>query len=810
MLLKNKNKFVNILLIILLTALFLLVTNSFWLVRKPITVEFDMFGKGVKNVEFSIGQKSKHFTIDLDKRNNINFRLDKKYSAKNIKIKINSKDTCFSDIELGIIDLRNGKIELNEFDKYEVQGAKKQVFKNKILLKPTSNEITLSYPVTIRPSMKFSVLIFILFLALPLVGLFCWKKFDIQIKDFLQKVKSNINANKKALAFGLFFAVVFTIFTPHWWIKRDFWENYYVFPIVSDITLEYEETNFDENANQGLESLKSIKSVSGGIRDDIVRVKRDGDFHKVTLKTKTVTLRKNKNIKNDIYMKFNRDLELTIKYPKLSSVKSLKINNIENLQNIIDSEAKVKVKSGENLHICSTVGLANSLKFKMSENINSYCLIITFLLYFLLFANIYMKLIQKGFWAKFSEFFKKYSFEIGIYFIFFTIFMLSNHSAIYNTDYFLDNNLFYFEDISTRVTSILWLVLSRFHSYFFLPFYPFFDIGMFTTKNLTLTLMLIYSSLSALSVVFLFRTLCLIKIPKQMNVLLLFVFGFSYTIMTCYFTFEVYPITNFYLSMFVYLLVKTYNSKEVNYKNIFFMSLILALTFGVTTPNIFTLIFLIIPYFLLKRNLKGLAFFAVISLILVLWLSNIQSGLAEENSLKVSSIFNKINLVVYWTASDKSYGFAQQTLRMPVLAQDKLYAKNVMNSFWVVFASLILVSFICLFKYSLKREDKYLFCSLLIALAFNFATTYFWDQFEGFLFAPNHFVLWVVIFAYCLKILDETILMNKKWVNKYFVPTLLVLFLLVEIPTNYTANKKVQYDVMEKYPLTSTIYEVNE
>lgn len=810
MLLKNKNKFVNILLIILLTALFLLATNSCWLVRKPIDVEFDMFGKGVKNVEFSIGQKSKHFTVDLDKSNNINFRLDKKYSAKDITIKINSKDTSLSDIELGMIDLRNGKIELNEFDKYEVQGAKKQVFKNKIVLKPTSNEVTLSYPVKIRPSMTFYVINFILCLLLPLVGLFCWKKFDIQIKDFLKKVKMGIKANKKAVVFGLLFSVVFTLLTPHWWIKRDFWEKYYVFPVVSLIQLEYEETNFDENANQGLKSLKSIESTKG-IRKNSVRVEREDNFYNVSLITENITLRKNKSIQKNIDIKFNRDLVLTIKYPKTSSVKSLKINKVECRQNIINNEAKVKVKGGENLHISSTVGLAHSLKLKMSENISFYCLIITFVLYFLLFASIFMQLFQKDILAKISEFLKKYSFEIGIYFVFFTIFMLLNNYAIYHTDYFSMFDLFYFADTCDRVKSLLWHNLSSCcHAYFFLPFYPFFDIGMLITRNLTLTLMLIYSSISALSIVFLFKTLCLIKISRQINVLLLFVFGFSYTIMTCYYTFDVYPITNFYLSMFVYLLVKTYNSKEVNYKNIILMSLILALTFGVTTPNIFTLIFLIIPYFLLKRNLKGFTIFAVVSLILVLWVSNIQSVLSNENSLKVASILNKPHVVVRWTSADKFYGFPEQTLRMPVLAQDKLYAKIVMNSFWVVFASLMLVSLVCLFKYSLKREDKYLFCSMLIALAFNFATTYFWDQFEGFLFAPNHFVLWVVIFAYCLKILDETILINKKWVNKYFVPMLLVLFLLVEIPTNYTANKKVQYDVMEKNPLTAPIYEVNK
>lgn len=809
MLLKNKNKFVNILLIILLIALFLLATNSCWLVRKSIDVEFDMFGKGVKNVEFSIGQKTKHFTVDLDKRNNINFRLDKKYSAKDITIKINSKDTSLSDIELGIIDLRNGKIELNEFDKYEVQGAKKQVFKNKIILKPTSNEVTLSYPVKIRPSMTFYVINFILCLLLPFVGLLCWKKFDFQIKDFLKKVKMGINANKKAVAFGLLFSVVFTLLTPHWWINRDFWEKYYVFPVVSLTQLEYEETNFDENANQGLKSLKSIESTNG-IRKNSVRVEREDNFYNVSLITEYITLRKNKNIQKDIDIKFNRDLELTIKYPKISFVKSLKINNIENRQNIINNEAKVKVKGGENLHISSTVELAHSLKLKMSENINFYCLIITFILYFLLFASIFMQLFQKDFLTKISEFFKKYNFEIGIYFIFFAIFMLSNNHAIYNTDYFSMFDIFYFADSCDRVKSLLWHNLSGCHAYFFLPFYPFFDIGMLITKNLTLTLMLIYSSLSALSIVFLFKTLCLIKIPKKINLLLLLFFGFSYTIMTCYYTFDVYPITNFYLSMFVYLLVKTYNSKEVNYKNIILMSLILALTFGVTTPNIFTLIFLIIPYFLLKRNLKGFTIFAVISLILVLWISNIQSVLSNENSLKVASILNKSQFVTSWTSANKSYGFPKQTLRMPVLAQDKLYAKTVMNSFGVVFAYLMLVSLICLFKYSLKSEDRYLFCSLLIALAFNFATTYFWDQFEGFLFAPNHFVLWVVIFAYCLKILDETILMNKKWVNKYFVPMLLILFLLVEIPTNYTANKKVQYDAMVKYPLTSPIYEVNK
>lgn len=612
---------------------------------------------------------------------------------------------------------------------------------------------------------------------------------------------------KKIITIITILAIVFTLVTPHWWIKRGYWENkLFIQRFVS--TFNNIEISYNENVDYVKKRRFIYKNIQ--ILKNIQRIYINKKNNNLNLVLYDFTIYKKNFTKIEFLLMFKNDKRLKLFFPKFLDVKSIKVNGHQVVKQIKENSLEYYAKADQPIKVVAHVGFKPQDKKNIFENISYFGLFFSFFMYFVLFFQLFKFLCRRNGFNNIKDIIYKNRKIFCVSFFFFCLFMYSNNFAIYNTNYFFKPDIFFSADTNYIAQSILMNDIFRFHVYFFLPFYPIYEIMMLITHNFTFTLMFIFSGFYALSFIFLFKIFEVFNISEITNFLLIFIFGTSYTVITSYYTFESYVISNLYLSIFIYFLLKFMNIKNdiYNIKIIFALGFISALILGVNISNIVTVLILMASLFYVKRNLKYIVSYFIVFLTFSFIFCSLKSDIANENVFK--STISSVKLEAPVWLSKKKFSFVSESLRMPVLAQDKSFAKPLMNVIWVTFVILIITTLITLFLYPSKREDKYLFLGCITALIYNFLTVYFWCQKEGFLFAPNHFVLWFVIFAYCLKILNDSLLKNDKWIIKYFVPTLLLMFLTVEIPTNYTANKQVQNKAMQNYPLTQPIIEVNK
>ncbi len=116
---------------VLITILFAVITNKYWLIIKPVSVDFDVNSKGSWEIEVSFNKKddnlfnkikSKYVDVNLDKTKHINININRIKHAKRIKLKF-TRITGKSAIEVKNIKLQKGKVKLDNLNTFILKGG---------------------------------------------------------------------------------------------------------------------------------------------------------------------------------------------------------------------------------------------------------------------------------------------------------------------------------------------------------------------------------------------------------------------------------------------------------------------------------------------------------------------------------------------------------------------------------------------------------------------------------------------------------------------------------------------------------------
>lgn len=621
----------------------------------------------------------------------------------------------------------------------------------------------------------------------------------MNLNYFIENIRTYVQINKKFLMISIILALILALLTPHLWVKSKYWENNYTVSIPNSIYIDLStKSNFTQKTinKKFLPYLETTDSIGNRVYIS--------NNEKNNLQTFTYTLKfcPNGNLhsfSNNI-LKSKIKAPITITLPKDLEFTTFNINNVDCLNKFVDNSYTIYPEKNKILDIDFKAKLKTDKNVSLFKNISIPAFLITFIIFgFIFYLFLKYNLLRKLFVEP------KYSI---IFLIFFVFYMLNNHYAIYNTFYTYKFDIFWGGDTPFSIESIMYSISRLKHSYFFLPFYPFFDILFFSTKNLTFSLMVIFSMISALSVACMLRLLDKI-LPnfKYMSFILTLIFGFSFTLTTIYYSFEVYPITCLYTILLLILLINEFKTKSYNYKNMFLILLLSALAYGVSSSNIFTSLIFIVGIWIYKKDKKSILISSLVLFLLISGFKTFQSFTSSKNPWKSAKLVSSNHL--RWIKPDKNL-YIEEVLKMPILAQDTSIGKNTVKVFWTVFVLLNIFTLVIILRNKGIRSDGRMYILLLIALFFNLIAHYYWYPKEGFLFSQNHFSLWFANIAYCIGFIERKFEKKGLTLNNSLTIILLLILLGIEIPNNYVAGQNYQYKVMQEYPLIYPILEVNK
>jgi len=619
-------------------------------------------------------------------------------------------------------------------------------------------------------------------------------------------IKKFFIQNKFCIIFALFCAIVLTLLTPHFYVKSEYWQNKLVLSEEAFVNLGFHQTTSD--------NLKNVISITkfSNIDKNVVMNKLNDRFYEIKYKYHFVLYPKTSQF-DAISFYANSESEAVIEFPYNMNVKNFFINNID-LSSSVIKEADgssfyiFEIKKGQGYDIKFS-GEVSAKNVKLLDNINLVALFLTYIFYsifaFFIFKN------RKSVALEIKNFFKQNKFLIVWGVLGFVVCLFYVLKMLKGVNYLAMNNIFMSMDTKNVIRTICFGTARQYHAYGFLPFYPFFDTLILLTKNLTLTLSIIYSAIITMTVGFVYKSVKTIFAKfKFLPVMLTLIFAFSCTIMFNSFVFEFYPITGFYLSILIYLSLNLFNKETINSRDWLLWAIFCALTFGVAFVNVVTALIFIVPILLVKSNKRTCLKFLVITFAFVSVFASFKSLTNDYQSLKVLNVKNNTSDISRWVNNENRKDFAKQALYMPMLANYKLANTNLMKSFWVMFAGLILISILLLVKNKSSKGEKVLYLAFLSALAYNILSIYVWDSVAGFTFAQNHFALWFVVLASALKLFEEELNKRQMTVNNNFIKFVLIMFLLFEIPANLLGVYVNHFVAVKKSPLISSVMEIKK
>lgn len=207
---------------IIITIVVLFLTNKYWLVFRPMPVDFDISGNGECNIEVQLNKKdndkfdkikSENILFDLDKHKHAKFSAIKAKQPKRIRI-IFSCQNKLTPITISNIQLRDGKLKLTDLSKFSTPDGKLIIKDNKIELYPADNVLTLNYGDTlkIRSAVKFNFEIFVIILVLTFL-------FSYKISNYIADFKTIKNKSRIDIIFLTIFFIF--LFIPMLHINQD-------------------------------------------------------------------------------------------------------------------------------------------------------------------------------------------------------------------------------------------------------------------------------------------------------------------------------------------------------------------------------------------------------------------------------------------------------------------------------------------------------------------------------------------------------------------------------------------------------------
>lgn len=207
---------------IIITIVVVIITNKYWLVFKPMPVDFDIQGSGICNIEVQLNKKnddkfanvkSQNIILDLNTNNHASFKIKRSRYPKRMRIVIAELKNK-NPIEIKNITLRNGKYEISELGEFVSQSAD-LVEENDILkIYPKDSIVILEYKKTLnaRTVIKFDFKLFVIILTLTFLLFY-------KLSNYVADFKS---VEKKSRIEIIFLAIFFVfLFIPMSHINRD-------------------------------------------------------------------------------------------------------------------------------------------------------------------------------------------------------------------------------------------------------------------------------------------------------------------------------------------------------------------------------------------------------------------------------------------------------------------------------------------------------------------------------------------------------------------------------------------------------------
>ncbi len=159
----------------LITSLAVALTHDFWLIIKPMPFSFNMEANGKYSIKVLLNKKDNNeflkvktaqTTINFNEISHIDLPVNKSRFPKRLKLTITNFDDNNNEIKLKNIKL--GKFNFNELDKFQSDNSKLKVENNTLIIKPYDGTIDLIYTekLNTRTTIKFDFKVFIIILVL--------------------------------------------------------------------------------------------------------------------------------------------------------------------------------------------------------------------------------------------------------------------------------------------------------------------------------------------------------------------------------------------------------------------------------------------------------------------------------------------------------------------------------------------------------------------------------------------------------------------------------------------------------------------
>ena len=632
----------------------------------------------------------------------------------------------------------------------------------------------------------------------------------------IRYIITNFRRNKKInIILSIIFTSILMFFSQHLYLDSSYWINKAKTQDLFSIAVLYKGNPENLIVEPGYSNVSVLYMGEHKNKNIVKRAALALDRYYETFRFKITV--------NDI-TKIKLIPDSRTLYGQQAKFKSFKIDNKEYLTNnnmfkkIILTPTQPKAEYYIEIE-CKLNSIQNQDFYFKIKNIVAFCLLAIYYYFlsswFLSKISAYNKNLIKN--IKFIA--SKHKIELIIFIFSFIIYALFNIEACQQVNHlnrYLDNSYYMAGDAMYIIRFIDISQAKQFHPYFFLPLYPLYEFLIFVTRNLYLSLSLIWYTLASLSVVFLYKILNLI-IPKLkiIKYLLVFIFMFSLTQLLMSYIFDLYIIVGFYLSILAYLVLK--QIKTGNYNNLILTAIVSSLIFGVNMISIVTCLILIFPLFVISnKKIKTANYFRTITGFFIMLFILVAFFIA------FNSLMN--NNASYKSLATSKERIGRHIVKNPKLNLNYFHKETLLNPFvyssswnpaYLFYAVFILAMFynFYLFKNNrVKKEDVVLYFSVLGAILYNYVCNFLWCPDMGFLFSQNFFILIFVLFSLSLK--NMTVYLKTKNIHlceklNVIIALLLVVFLMFEIILNTKTVNKQHYNAIKYNPANKNI-KINE
>lgn len=167
----------RVIIAIVITIAVVIFTNQYWLIFKPMSVDFDILGAGRYEIEVQLNKKDNNkfdkikkdfIDINLEEANHASFNVQKSRFPKRIKIIISNIQNN-NPIKISNITFRHGKFNIDDLSQFKTDFGKLKIKENSLIIYPQNNSIiSLEYikSLNVQTAIKFDFKIFVIILIL--------------------------------------------------------------------------------------------------------------------------------------------------------------------------------------------------------------------------------------------------------------------------------------------------------------------------------------------------------------------------------------------------------------------------------------------------------------------------------------------------------------------------------------------------------------------------------------------------------------------------------------------------------------------